>query len=142
MPVVMELDRNWENTRYAGIALRRQLGEYHGFSVGFSYDSSPVEDADRTLDLPMDEIFNLSAVYVWQGKREFDFPVGGTLLLAGMPASTSPCRVVDRWSVNSTPMQSCCWVRHCVISSDQTNNPFTYRRVHLLLHPRLHSSTA
>ena len=80
-PDFLNKDRKWEDTWYAGIALRRQLGDFHGFSIGFSYDSSPVEDSDRTFDLQVDEIFKLSAAYVWQGKRAIDFAVGGMLLL-------------------------------------------------------------
>ena len=103
-PVINELDRNWDNTWYAGIALRHQLGDYHGYSIGFSYDSSPVEDVDRTLDLPVDEIFKLSAAYVWQGKRGIDFAVGGTLLLVGdarIDQTTPGGQVVGEFDTNA-----------------------------------------
>ena len=50
---VTELDRNWDDTWYAGIAFGHQLSPDHGYSLGISYDESPVEDADRTFDLPI-----------------------------------------------------------------------------------------
>lgn len=76
------LDRNFDNTWHAGIAFAHNEGD-HGTSIGFSYDSSPVDDRDRTLDLPFDEIYKLSMAYAWQGDKHLDFAVGGTLYLVG-----------------------------------------------------------
>ena len=76
------VDRNWDNTWHGGIAFRHQNGE-HGTSLGFSYESSPVDDKNRTFDLPMDEIFKGSFAYFWQGKKNLDFALGGTLYLVG-----------------------------------------------------------
>jgi long-chain fatty acid transport protein len=48
------LDREWKDTWHAGLAVAR----HHGtkvYSMGLSYDSSPVSDGKRTIDLPMDE---------------------------------------------------------------------------------------
>ena len=36
--------------------------------LGISYDSSPVDDDDRTIDLPLDEQLKLSAAYGREGK--------------------------------------------------------------------------
>lgn len=49
---------------------------------GVSYDSSPVDDDDRTFDLPVDEQLKLSAAYAWKGSK-LDFAVGATLMWAG-----------------------------------------------------------
>lgn len=76
------VDRNWDNTWHGGIAFSHQNGE-HGTSLGFSYESSPVDDKNRTFDLPMDEIFKGSFAYFWQGKKNLDFALGGTLYLVG-----------------------------------------------------------
>lgn len=80
---VAELDRNWENTWYAGIAFAHRIDQSRGYSFGLSYDSSPVDDEDRTLDLPVDETWKLSAAYAWTGKKKLDFAVGATLMLVG-----------------------------------------------------------
>ena len=76
------VDRNWDNTWHGGIAFKHENGA-HGTSLGFSYESSPVDDNHRTFDLPMDEIFKGSFSYFWQGKKNLDFALGGTLYLVG-----------------------------------------------------------
>jgi len=80
---VATLDRDWDDTWHAGVALARRLGDNRGYSLGVSYDSSPVDDDDRTIDLPADEQFKVSAAYAWKGKKKLDFAIGATLLYAG-----------------------------------------------------------
>lgn len=80
---VAELDRNWKDTWHAGIAYSHFTGRGSVYSVGFSYESSPVDDDDRTFDLPVDEIFKVSAAYGWEGEKNLDFSLGGTLYLVG-----------------------------------------------------------
>ena len=78
---VAELDRDYKDTWHAGVAYSHLTGKGSGYSLGMSYDSSPVDDKDRTFDLPFDEIFKLSAGYFWKGDRHLDFAIGGTLYL-------------------------------------------------------------
>jgi long-chain fatty acid transport protein len=78
---VAELDRNWKDTYHLGAAVVRHWGD-HGVSLGISYDSSPVDDEDRTIDLPLDEQFKLSASYARDGER-FDYAIGATLMYMG-----------------------------------------------------------
>ena len=80
---VAQLDRDWKDTWHTGIALSHRTGRGSAFSFGLSYDSSPVNDKDRTFDLPVDEIFKVSSAYVWKGKKNLDFALGGTLYLIG-----------------------------------------------------------
>ena len=80
---VVELDRNFKDTWHAGIAYVHQTGKGSVYSIGFAYDSSPVNDGDRTFDLPVEEIFKLSGSYSWQGDKNMDFSLGGTLYLVG-----------------------------------------------------------
>ena len=80
---VVELDRQFDNTWHAGIAVARRMGSEAALTLGFAYDSSPVEDEHRTLDLPFDEIYKLSAAYAWTGKGKFDYSIGGTLAFVG-----------------------------------------------------------
>jgi long-chain fatty acid transport protein len=81
--LVAEIDRNYKDTWHAGVAYSHRTGKGSGYSLGMSYDSSPVDDEDRTFDLPFDEIFKLSGGYFWQGDRDLDFAVGATLYLVG-----------------------------------------------------------
>jgi hypothetical protein len=50
--------------------------------MGISYDTSPVDDDDRTLDLPMDEQLKLSAACAREGKK-LDYAIGATLMYLG-----------------------------------------------------------
>jgi long-chain fatty acid transport protein len=77
------LERNFRDTWSAGVAFVDGSNKTHGYSVGFSYDSSPVSNKDRTIDLPFDETYKLSAAYGWQGSKQLDFALGGTLMYFG-----------------------------------------------------------
>jgi long-chain fatty acid transport protein len=47
------LDREFDDTWNAGIALAHNEGD-HATTIGFAYESSPVSDRHRTLDLPFE----------------------------------------------------------------------------------------
>lgn len=76
------LDRNWEDTWHVGVGVLRRLGG-HAWSAGIGYDSSVVEDKDRTIDLPLDQVFKFSGAYAWQGSKQMDFSLGATLAYLG-----------------------------------------------------------
>ena len=76
------IDREFDDTWHAGIAFAHHEGD-HGTTIGFSYDSSPVSDNHRTLDLPFDEIYKVSFAYGWTGQKHLDFSLGGTVYLVG-----------------------------------------------------------
>jgi long-chain fatty acid transport protein len=80
---VAQVDRNWKDTWHGGVAYKHLSGDGWGYSMGFSYDSSPVDDKDRTFDLPVDEIYKLAASYLWKGGKNLDFSIGGTLYMVG-----------------------------------------------------------
>jgi len=80
---VAVLDRNFRDTWNAGVAYIDLSSKTHGYSLGFSYDSSPVRNRDRTIDLPFDETYKLSAAYGWRGRKQLDFAIGGTLMYFG-----------------------------------------------------------
>ena len=77
------LDRKFKDTWSAGVAIVDMSKKTRGYSLGFAYDSSPVSDNNRTIDLPFDETYKLSAAYAWTGKKDLDFGVGATLLYFG-----------------------------------------------------------
>ena len=100
---VQVLDRNWDDTWYAGIALAHRTGSQSQFSLGLSYDSSPVKDKYRTLDFPLDEMWKLSASYGWERKKDLKFALGGTLALIGdapLDQTAQGVRVVGDYDSN------------------------------------------
>ena len=78
---VVSIDRNWKDTYHLGIGVVRQW-EDQIFSMGVGYDSSPVDDDDRTIDLPVDEQLKFSMAYGRSGER-FDYSLGATLIYLG-----------------------------------------------------------
>ena len=60
---VVTIDRKWKDTyKFAAGAIWK--GDTHGIGFGASYDSSPVSDENRTMDLPVDEQFGVGFSYV------------------------------------------------------------------------------
>ena len=67
-PGVTVMDREWKDTWRTGLAFG-QFNGIKGWAFGMSYDSSPVSDGNRTIDLPMDETMQVGASYFMEGKR-------------------------------------------------------------------------
>ncbi len=78
---VATLDRQWDDTWQAGIAYSHLKGDVSGYSVGASYESSPVKDRLRTFDLPVDEFYKLSGSWFWRGNKSMSYAVGATLYM-------------------------------------------------------------
>ena len=78
---VLNIDRNWKDTYHVGAAVVRRWDEQQ-VSVGISYDSSPVDDDDRTIDLPVDEQFKVSASYAYTGEG-LNYSIGASLMYLG-----------------------------------------------------------
>ena len=76
------LDRNMNDTWNASIAMAHLQGN-HATSFGVSYDSSPLDDKDRTFDLPFEETYKASFAYAWKGRKGLGFSLGSTLYLVG-----------------------------------------------------------
>ena len=53
-PTSFEDERNFKDTWHAAIGVRYRFAKPWLWSVGFAYDSSPVDDEDRTPDMPLD----------------------------------------------------------------------------------------
>ncbi len=85
---VSTLDRNWRDTWHIGAGVVHQTGRGHRFSFGASYDSSPVRDRGRTIDLPMDEQWKLSAAYAWERTDNLNFGLGAPSCMGAMPKPT------------------------------------------------------
>lgn len=75
------VDRNFKDTWRTGVALAHYTGD-RGWSLGVSYDSSPVDDDDRTIDLPFDEQWQVGAAYFTRGDR-FSYGLSASVLYGG-----------------------------------------------------------
>jgi long-chain fatty acid transport protein len=80
-PGVTVMDRDWKDTWRTGIAFGHLAGT-RGWSFGLSYDSSPVTDKNRTIDLPMDEQIQAGASYFMEGKK-LSYALGASVMYAG-----------------------------------------------------------
>ena len=78
---VVHLDRNFKDTYHLGVGLAHKWGD-QAFTVGVAYDSSPVDDDDRTIDLPLDEQLKVSMAYGRKGKA-LDYSIGATVIYLG-----------------------------------------------------------
>ena len=77
------LDRQWDDTYHVGVAYAQKIDPESFYSLGISYESSPVKDKYRTFDFPVDEMWKLAGSYAWKGKKHFDYSIGATLYLVG-----------------------------------------------------------
>jgi long-chain fatty acid transport protein len=78
---VAVLERDWKDTWRTGVAFGHFDG-INGWTVGLSYDSSPVSDKDRTIDLPMDETWQAGASY-FMDDENFAYSFGSSLMYLG-----------------------------------------------------------
>lgn len=81
-----ELDRDWDDTwRVAFGYLSHSPGEQGaGWSFGVSYESSVVDDDDRTADLPLDSTWTFSGAYGrYDEGRNRGWSVAGTVQVFG-----------------------------------------------------------
>jgi len=82
-PVVIAIDRKWKDTYKVGIGLTRTLSNGTKLGFGAAYDSSPVDNVDRTMDMPVDEQIRLSIGWGHNTDGERSWGIGATLLLLG-----------------------------------------------------------
>ncbi len=71
------VDRNWDDTWHVGTAIMKFYDGGEFVTAGIGYDSSPVDDEDRTADLPIDEQVKFGIAYgKLRGEGKFDYSVG------------------------------------------------------------------
>jgi long-chain fatty acid transport protein len=80
-PGVTVLERDWQDTWRTGVAFGHFDGT-NGWTVGLSYDSSPVSSKDRTIDLPMDETWQAGASYFVEDEN-LSYSFGSSLMYMG-----------------------------------------------------------
>ena len=81
-PLVQTLERNWDDTYKVGFGFIRSQDNGTYMAFGASYDSSPVDTENRTVDLPTDEQFRLSFAY-GRDRGKSGWAVGATWLWMG-----------------------------------------------------------
>jgi len=79
---VAAIDRDFKDTyRFGvGMAYKKEDGI---FLLGTSYDSSPVSDSNRTLDLPLDEQIRITGGYIVQRENKWDYGLSASLVYFG-----------------------------------------------------------
>jgi len=82
-PLLVQIDRNWEDTYKFGIGFTRERADGQKLAFGAAYDTSPVSSADRTVDLPSDEQLRLSAAYGRDTGGRSAWGIGATWLWLG-----------------------------------------------------------
>jgi len=76
-------DLNYENTWHAAIGAIYKLSEDWRLTTGFAYDSSPVDDQNRTVTMPMGEAWRVGLGASWQMNESVNFNAGYEFLWAG-----------------------------------------------------------
>jgi long-chain fatty acid transport protein len=79
----VKVDRQWDDTWNIGAAYSQKLDTKSVYTLGISYESSPVKDKYRTFDFPVDEIWKLAGSYAWAGEKNLDYSIGTTLYMMG-----------------------------------------------------------
>jgi long-chain fatty acid transport protein len=82
VPIITSFDREWKDTYHVGFGLIHQDGA-RVISGGIGYDSSPVDDEDRTADLPVDEQFRIGFAYGNEWKEGWKYALGASYLWLG-----------------------------------------------------------
>jgi long-chain fatty acid transport protein len=81
--IVETIERNWKDTYHVGLGMFYDLGENHHLSAGVAYDTSPVDDKDRTIDLPLDEQLKFSVGYAKRGESKWGHAISASALWLG-----------------------------------------------------------
>lgn len=77
------LDRNFKDTYHIGVGLAYDFGETQRIAAGVLYDSSPVDDKDRTADMPFDEQFQFSMGWGSRGQGRWGYSLAASYLYLG-----------------------------------------------------------
>jgi long-chain fatty acid transport protein len=92
------LKRNWKDTWSIGGQYIRIVGR-GAYTIGMNYVSSPVDDKDRTFDLPFDESFRVKLGYVFEPRGNTTYSLGGSLIFGGDAE-------IDQTTLAGTPLQT------------------------------------
>jgi long-subunit fatty acid transport protein len=111
------LNREWDDTWHAGIGYAHRKPGGLGYTLGFSYDSSPVDDDKRTFDLPVDEIYKVSAGSICR-PRASGWPVSS--IATDSCSSVGACAISSSYSSQVAAMMSfilCIAINTCLLGN-------------------------
>lgn len=100
--ITTAIDRKWKDTWHVGVAALYKMTD-SAFTAGLAYDSSPVEDEDRTLDLPVDEQLKFGASYSRFSRDNFAWALGFSYIWLGdgkIDQTTQGVRVTGEFDPN------------------------------------------
>ena len=70
------IERNWQDANRYAIGAHYKLSQKLVLQAGFAYDESPVETADRTADLPLDDIKRYTVGAMYQATDDIGLALG------------------------------------------------------------------
>ncbi len=73
-----DIPRNWEDTEHYSLGFHFRPNDRLTWQWGYTYDSSPVSDADRTADLPVDEQNRLAFGFLYDKSEKVS--LGGSFV--------------------------------------------------------------
>jgi long-chain fatty acid transport protein len=76
-------DRSYDDTWHVAVGAQYRISEPWLWSLGIAYDSSIVEDKDRTPDLPLGEAWRFGTGIQYKWKKNLDVSLAYELLWAG-----------------------------------------------------------
>ena len=82
MNQVAAIDRNFKDTYRFGVGMAYKK-DNQTFLFGTSYDSSPVSDSNRTIDLPFDEQFRIATGYIKEIEDSWDYSLSASFIYFG-----------------------------------------------------------
>lgn len=96
------LDRNFHDVYGGGLAVTHISGP-NVINLGLSYDTSPVDDRDRTIDMPLDSILALSLGFAHNASKSLTYGIGGSILINGdapVDQTTQDVRFTGKFDTN------------------------------------------
>ena len=82
-PTSLTKNLNYQDTWHGAIGAQYRASEKWMLSAGFAYDTSAVDDEDRTLSLPMGEAYRIGLGAQWQVSRKVNLGAAYEFLWAG-----------------------------------------------------------
>jgi long-chain fatty acid transport protein len=79
----LTLDRKYKDTWHASLGAQNQITPKLRWNLGVAYDSSAVEDKDRTVDNPMDAAWRLATGFNYELEEGLDLHMSYTLIWMG-----------------------------------------------------------
>ncbi|MBB2493538.1 OmpP1/FadL family transporter [Aquipseudomonas ullengensis] len=77
------VDRQYKDTWHVSVGAQNQISRKLRWNMGVGYDSSAVEDDDRTVDNPMNEAWRLATGFNYELEEGLDLTMSYTLIWLG-----------------------------------------------------------